>query len=87
MAFGVAVDVTALWVCRSLIDARGLEGGGIGDGDVAVDAFEEGRVFAGYSVEVRACGQSLRGPLGVVPASTEDPGVRVVEGLRVGRDA
>ena len=87
LALRVAVDVAAEGIGCGGVDARGFECGGVGDGDVAVDAIEEGGVGAGDGVEVLACGQSFRGPLGVVPTAAEDPCVWVVEGFGVGGDA
>ena len=49
-------------------DAGGGEGGGVGDGDVAVDAIEEGGMAAGDLVEILARGQDLVRPRGCGPS-------------------
>ncbi len=54
-------------------DAGGSEGGGIGDGDVAVDAIEERGVIAGYLVEILTRGQDFIGPQSVVPIAASEP--------------
>ena len=58
-AVGVEVDGAALRRLRFAGDAGGGEGGGVGDGDVAVDAIKEGGMIAGDFVEVLASGQNV----------------------------
>ena len=56
---GVEVDRAALrWLCFAG-DPGGCEGGGVGDGDVAVDAVKERGMIAGNFVEILARGQRL----------------------------
>ncbi len=62
-------------------DAGGSERGRIRDGDVTVDAIEEGGMIAGDFVEILACGQGFVGPQGVIPVSASEP---VACGSRVG---
>ena len=72
-ALGVEVDGSALWRHGFAGDARGGEGSGVGNGDVAVDALEEGGMARGDQVEILARGQGLAGPEGVVPATAGEP--------------
>ena len=72
-AVGVEVDGAALRWQGFAGDAGGCERGGIGDGDVAVDAIKEGGMIAGDFVEILARGQGLVGPEGVVPVAASEP--------------
>ena len=54
-------------------DARGGERGGVGDGDVAVDAIEECGMAAGNFVEILARGQNFFCPESVIPVAAGEP--------------
>ena len=54
-------------------DAGGGERGGVGDGDVAVDAIEERGVIASDFVEILARGQDFIGPQSVIPVAAGEP--------------
>ncbi len=69
-----------LGICGLGGQAGGLERGGVGDRDVAVDAVEERRVIAGDGVKVLAGRQRFGGPERVIPAAAQDP----LSGLRCG---
>ncbi len=73
LAAGVEVDGTALRRVGFAGDAGGGECGGVGDGDVAVDAIEEGGVVAGDFVEVLTRGQDFIGPQSVIPVAAREP--------------
>ena len=72
-AAGVEVDGSALGRLRFAGDAGGGERGGVGDGDVSVDAIEEGGMAACDFVEILARGQDLLVPEGVIPVAAGEP--------------
>ena len=84
-AAGIEVDGSALRWLGFAGDAGGGERGGVGDGDVAVDAIEKRRVTAGDLVEILARGQRLLGPQRVIPVAAGEP-VAGGRGLREGLD-
>ena len=72
-AVGVEVDGSALRWLGLASDAGGGERGGVGDGDVAVDAIEKRGMIAGDFVEILARGQRFVGPESVVPVAAGEP--------------
>ncbi len=89
IAGGVAVDLCAGRVGGGGGDVGCGEGGGVGDGHVAVDAAEDGGMAGCDGVEVGAGGERgvfVVGPEGVIPAAAEDPGAGLGCG-DVGADA
>ncbi len=73
LAAGVEVDGSALRRGGFAGDAGCRQGGRVRDGDVAIDAVEEGGVAGGDLVEVLAGGENLLVPEGVVPVAAGEP--------------
>ena len=72
-AVGVEIDGSALRRLRFAGDARGCERGGVGDGDVAVDAIEKRGMIAGDFVEILARRQNFVRPERVIPVAAGEP--------------
>ena len=62
LAVGIEVDGSALRRHGLAGDAGGVERGGVGDGDVAVDAVEKCGMIAGDFVEILTSGQGFAAP-------------------------
>src|SRR5262249_18304567 len=73
LALVVAIDLPAVRIRGLCGDARSLERGAVGDGDMPVHAVEDRRMIAGDGVEVLANGRLLYGPQRMVPAAAGDP--------------
>ncbi len=73
LAVGVAIDLAALGIAAGDGDARQLQGAGIRNRDVPVDALQKNRMAAGNLVNVPAGGNGLHGPQVFVPAPAENP--------------
>ena len=69
VAFAVAIKLAALRIGSFCVDVRSFECCRVGDGDVAVDALEDGGVAVGDAIELPARGENFVGPKGVIPTA------------------